>query len=99
MCKCYAAEGIERPPILVVSTATHDRLPAVDGDAAQVIPGGPAHYMALAFDKLRAPYRVLTHQMADVEVVHSPHGETYVIPEIEQIPLPPVLRGSAVVLS
>jgi sugar/nucleoside kinase (ribokinase family) len=98
MSKCCAEQIREAPPIVIVSTSTRDWLP--DGEKrASCIPGGPAHYIALALDRLHAPYRLVTHQSVDVDVVHTRAGEAYVIPAIEPIPLPERLHGSAVILS
>jgi pfkB family carbohydrate kinase len=98
MSKCYAEHVAETAPIVIVSTATRDWLP--DGEKGRsCIPGGPAHYIPLALERLHAPYRLVTYQTVDVDVVHTAAGEAYVIPAIEPIPLPERLSGPAVILS
>jgi sugar/nucleoside kinase (ribokinase family) len=86
-------------PILIVSTATHDRIPGTSTEPEKILLGGPAHYLALALERLSAPFQILTNQGAEVEVVPTKTGEAYIIPALAPIELPRSLTGSAVVLS
>jgi hypothetical protein len=85
--------------ITLVSTHTRDRVPQGSGLEPLEMPGGPAYYVGLALDRLRCPFRLITGQVAIVDVVPGPEGEQYVIPPIEPIRLPPLIEGDAVVLS
>lgn len=86
-------------PIIIVSTVTRDRLPATGTQPERIITGGPAHYLAVAFERLSAPFQILTNGTVDVEVVASERGEAYIIPALDCIRLPQSVSGSAVVLS
>src|SRR5579864_8458558 len=52
--------------ITIVSTRTVDRVPGPAGPEA--IPGGPAHYIALALMGLHHPHAIVTGATAEVEV-------------------------------
>jgi hypothetical protein len=93
------SERDPQPLITLVSTHTRDRVPQGSGLEPLEMPGGPAYYVALALDRLGCPYRLITGQVAIVDVVPGPEGEQYVIPPIEQIRLPPLMEGDAVILS
>jgi sugar/nucleoside kinase (ribokinase family) len=82
-----------------VSTATHDRIPATSTEPEKIILGGPAHYLALALERLSAPFRIVTNQGAEVEVVPTHRGEAYIIPALAPIQLSASLSGAAVILS
>lgn len=86
------------PTITVVSTRTLDRVPLPGGGWAE-IPGGPAHYITAALDRLGCAYRVVTGEVARVEVKLTPKGERYLIPELPLIPLPSALACDAVIVS
>jgi len=93
------AEHDPRPLVTLVSTHTRDRVPQGSGLEPLEMPGGPAYYVALALDRLQCPFRLITGQVAIVDVVPGPEGEQYVIPPIEPIPLPALIEGDAVILS
>jgi sugar/nucleoside kinase (ribokinase family) len=86
-------------PMLIVSTVTRDILTETPGASPEVVRGGPGHYIARAFDRLGAHYRLITHTRVDVEVIRTPDGEVYRVPCIPPIPLPQRLDGPAVLLS
>ncbi len=88
-----------RPFITLVSTHTRDHMPSTSGQGTVEMPGGPAHYIGQALERLNWPYRLITGQVPIVEVIPRPEGEEYIIPPIERIPLPSRLEGDAVVLS
>lgn len=80
--------------ITVVSTRTVDRFP--DGRG---VSGGPATYTIEALRRLDVPHRLVTGEVAHVAVLPGPDGEQYSIPALPLIPMPPILEGSAVILS
>jgi sugar/nucleoside kinase (ribokinase family) len=82
------------PRITVVSTRTSDHFPG--GTAME---GGPARYILEALQRLGATCELVTGELAHVEVVPGPHGETYSIPTLAPIPLPERLSADAVILS
>lgn len=99
MTNCNDSAHRPHSPIVIVSTRTRDWLPSRDGRPRIAVPGGPAHYIALALDRLGAPYTLMTGTVADVDVVATANGEAYIIPTLPPIPLPHQLTGSAVILS
>jgi hypothetical protein len=84
--------------IIVVSTYTVDLVP-VPGGEARAVPGGPAHYIGQALDRLRCRHTVITGDKPTVEVVTTDEGEQYVIPPIAPIAMPAALEARAVILS
>ncbi|GAC1401967.1 MAG: hypothetical protein NVSMB52_15870 [Chloroflexota bacterium] len=87
-------------PIILVSTRTVDRLPRPDGYGIEEIPGGPATYVGEALRRLGAEYRLITGDVAIVDVVPGEAGQQeYVIPPLTPIRIPPNLKAPAVILS
>jgi hypothetical protein len=84
--------------VTLVATHTTDRVPLGDGRVI-LLPGGPAHYVGTALQRLECPYHLVTGEPVTVEVERTASGEQYVIPPIPYIPLPERLRGAAVILS
>lgn len=84
--------------ITLVSTYTVDRVP-LPGGGVREVPGGPATYAAHALDRLNCPHRIVTGQVAQVDVLLDEEGEQYVIPALEPIVMPERLEGSAAILS
>lgn len=84
--------------ITLVSTHTVDRIPGPNG-ASREIAGGPAHYIGKALERLGCPWRLITGEMARVEVLFGPQGEDYIIPSLPRIQLPPRFATQAVILS
>ncbi|PZR99278.1 MAG: hypothetical protein DLM70_15745 [Chloroflexi bacterium] len=84
--------------ITVVSTHTNDSLVDSDG-VRREMPGGPAFYIARAFDRLGQRYRLITGEIAQVNVLRRSHGEEYSIGAIPLISLPRAIRSQATLLS
>lgn len=84
--------------VTLVSTITRDTLTLPDG-SRKTIPGGPANYIGGAFRRLGLQCDLITGEVADVEVISTPHGEEYVIPALAPIGLPPQLECAALLLS
>lgn len=87
-----------RHRVTLVSTNTRDTLTLPDG-GRKTIPGGPAFYIGEALRRLGLRCDLLTGEVADVEVISSPHGEEYVIPALPPIQIPARLECEALVLS
>lgn len=83
--------------ILLVSTHTIDRIHG--RGPVRSIPGGPAHYIGRALDRLGRRWRLITGEPVNVDAYAGPDGDEYVIPEIPFIALPPRLAAGAVILS
>jgi pfkB family carbohydrate kinase len=90
--------NFDREFVTLVATHTTDRVPMPDGGFV-ALPGGPAHYVGRALERLRCPYHLITGETVTVEVQRTPSGEQYVIPSLPLIPLPERLHGAAVILS
>jgi sugar/nucleoside kinase (ribokinase family) len=88
-----------RGEITVVSTHTVDRFPPDADGNRRSMPGGPAHYIGVALDRLGVPYRIITGPTCSVDVLPGPEGEEYLIQPIPLIPLPERLCGPAAILS
>jgi hypothetical protein len=87
-----------RQRVTLVSTNTRDTM-TLPGGGRQTIPGGPAFYIGEALRCLGLECELLTGAVAEVEVISTPRGEEYVIPEIPLIELPARLECAALVLS
>jgi hypothetical protein len=87
-----------RHRVTLVSTNTRDTLTLQDG-SRQTIPGGPAFYIGDALRRLGLDCELLTGDVAEVEVISTPHGEEYVIPALPPIRLPERFECAALVLS
>lgn len=85
--------------VILVSTRTVDRLPNGGSNGYRDLPGGPAHYIGQALNRLSCPHRLITGMLARVDVISAGGEEEYVIPALPPIPLPPRLSASAVILS
>jgi sugar/nucleoside kinase (ribokinase family) len=88
-----------RGEITLVSTRTVDHFPPDAQGHRRSIPGGPAHYIGAALDRLKVPYRLITGPVCSVEVLPVPGGEEYLIQPIPRIPLPDRLTSPATILS
>jgi hypothetical protein len=84
--------------VTLVSTRTRDTLTLPDG-SRKTIPGGPANYIGGAFRRLGLECNLVTGEVADVDVISSPHGEEYVIPALAPIQFPHRLECAALLLS
>lgn len=87
------------PTITIVSTHTCDRFPPDESGYVREIPGGPAHYIAEALDRLGVSHRLVTGDVALVTVLPGPDGEAYIIPPLPCIDLPPRFDSPATILS
>jgi sugar/nucleoside kinase (ribokinase family) len=84
--------------VTLVSTRTRDTLTFPDG-SRKTIPGGPANYIGDAFRLLGLECNLVTGDVAEVDVISSPHGEEYVIPALTPIEFPQRLECAALLLS
>ena len=87
-----------RQRVTLVSTNTRDTL-TLPGGSRKTIPGGPALYIGAALRRLGLQCELLTGDVAEVEVISTPHGEEYVIPALPPIQLPTRLECAALILS
>lgn len=87
-----------RRDITLVSTYTRDVVPLPAGGFGEM-PGGPAHYIGEALNRLGRSYDVVTGERARVEVIRHVDGEEYVIPSLQSIVLPERFDSTAVILS
>src|SRR5438105_1403933 len=84
--------------VTLVSTFTRDRVTLPSGECLE-IPGGPAHYVGKALERLQLPYRLITGESVDVQVLPTADGQQYLIPAVSPIELPERLQDHAVILS
>jgi sugar/nucleoside kinase (ribokinase family) len=89
--------GDERS-ITLVSTHTIDEISGPDGHT-QRRPGGPAHYVGAALDRLGFRYKLITGSRPRVQVISDIDGEQYLIPAIPPIALPTTIECCAAILS
>jgi hypothetical protein len=90
-----SGKGAAVPGITLISTRTCDVMTLPDGSTRR-LPGGPAHYMGRAFERLGVPCDLITGELAHVTVLSTPHGEEYVIPALAEIPLPERLPSTTI---
>ena len=84
--------------VTLVASRARDSV-VLAGGGRKTMPGGPAHYIGGALRRLNLEYELITGEVAQTEVVSTPHGEEYVIPAIAPIRLPARVDAAALIVS